>query len=155
MNLPEVTVATQPTKALLLNIFFIILLMVCGHFSASAQQAESTYDGLMVRIAEIEVYPAYLNEYKTILAEEAAASIKLEPGVIAIFPMYQREKPSQVRILEIYANRIAYEQHLETPHFREYKNSTLHMVKSLKLVDMKAIDEETLPLIFKKMRDNK
>jgi quinol monooxygenase YgiN len=121
--------------------------MMVSYHKASAQQKE-----LMVRISEIEIEPAYLEEYKAILEEEAAASVKLEPGVIAIFPMYQKENPAQVRILEMYASKAAYEQHLKTSHFQKYKTTTLKMVKSLKLVDMQAIDVATMPLVFRKLK---
>jgi alkylhydroperoxidase/carboxymuconolactone decarboxylase family protein YurZ len=66
--------------------------------------------------------------------------------------MYEKENPAQIRILEIYASRSAYEQHLKTPHFRKYKTTTLNMVKSLKLIDMEAIDKATMPLIFEKLK---
>lgn len=111
----------------------------------AAQRAE-----LLVRISEIEIEPSHLDRYKAILKEESAASVRLEPGVIAILPMYQKEHPTQVRILEIYANREAYESHLQTPHFKHYKATTLTMVKALKLVDMDVVDAETLVGIFKK-----
>jgi quinol monooxygenase YgiN len=109
---------------------------------------------MMVRISEIEVDAKYLEQYKTILKDEAEASVRLEPGVIAIFPMYQREKDTEFRILEMYANREAYEAHLKTPHFQKYKTETLHMVKSLKLVDMHSLDAKTMTRIFKKMKSN-
>jgi len=63
----------------------------------------------------------------------------------------QREQPTQVRIIEIYADKAAYEQHLQTPHFKKYKTSTLKMVKALKLVDMESLDQETMKAIFKKL----
>lgn len=109
---------------------------------------------MLVRISEIEIIPEYLEAYNTILKEEAAASVKIEPGVIAIFPMYVKENPSQIRIIEIYANKQAYLSHLETAHFKIYKSGTLKMVKSLKLVDMNALDTETMQLIFSKMGMN-
>jgi quinol monooxygenase YgiN len=109
---------------------------------------------MMIRISEIEIDSNYLEEYKAILKEESRASVKLEPGVISIYPMYEKEHPTQVRILEIYANREAYELHLKTPHFLKYKTTTLKMVKSLKLVDMEAIDAETMHEIFRKLKDN-
>ncbi len=136
---------TEAPKAL--TSFLILVCMIISHQTASAQQEEQ-----MVRIAEIEIDSAYLEEYKAILEEEAAASVKLESGVIAIFPMFQKENPTQVRILEIYASRAAYEQHLKTPHFQKYKTTTLKMVKSLNLVDMEVIDEATMPLMFKKLK---
>jgi quinol monooxygenase YgiN len=107
---------------------------------------------MMIRISEIEIEPEFLEEYLSILKEESRASVELEPGVISIYPMYQNEKPTEIRILEIYRDRKAYEAHLETPHFKEYKTTTLKMVKSLKLIDMKTIDREAMPMIFKKIK---
>lgn len=104
----------------------------------------------MVRMSEIMIVPEYLEQYKAILREESEASVRLEPGVIAIFPMFQKENPNQVRILEIYADKESYQSHLKTPHFLVYKSSTLKMVKSLKLVDMDPLDEASMPGIFKK-----
>ena len=126
-------------------IITLILLFSCNVFAQKRN--------MMIRISEIEIDSNYLKEYKTILKEESRASIKLEPGVISIYPMYQKENPTQMRILEIYANREAYESHLKTPHFQIYKTTTLKMVKSLKLIDMEAIDEDTMPEIFRKLTD--
>ena len=127
--------------------FSILLLMTVSYQTASAQPEEP-----MVRLAEIEIDTAYLEEYQAILKEEAAASVELEPGVITIFPMYQKEDSAQIKILEIYANKAAYEQHLKTPHFQKYKTTTLKMVKSLKLIDMEAVDMATMPLMFEKLK---
>lgn len=106
---------------------------------------------MLVRISEIEIVPEYLDEYKTILDKESSESVKLEAGVIAIYPMFQKENPLQIRIIEIYANQKAYKSHLQTPHFQHYKTTTLKMVKSLKLIDMIALDPNTMPLIFDKI----
>ena len=104
----------------------------------------------MVRIAEIDVEPRYLNEYVAILKKEAEASVRLEPGVICIFPMAEQAAPTRIRLLEIYASREAYEAHLQSPHFLEYKSTTLRMIRSLKLVDMATVDASAIPAIFKK-----
>lgn len=109
-------------------------------------------EDMMVRISEIEIIPEYLEQYNAILKEEASASVKLEQGVIAIFPMFQKETPTQIRIIEIYANKAAYQSHLTTPHFQHYKTSTLKMVKALKLVDMVSLDKQTMQEIFKKLK---
>jgi 4-carboxymuconolactone decarboxylase len=107
---------------------------------------------MMVRVAEIEIVPDHLDEYKAILREEAAASVKVEPGVIAIFPMSDKEKPTQIRLVEIYASQAAYQSHIKSPHFQRYKTATLNMVKSLKLVDMASLDPETMVDLFKKLK---
>ena len=126
----------------------ILMLFICG--SVSGQEND-----MMIRVSEIEIEPNHLEEYKLILKEEAQASMRLEPGVISIYPMYRKDNPSHVTILEIYASRDAYESHLKTKHFLKYKTSTLKMVKSLQLIDMEAIDAETMPEIFSKLRDSK
>jgi quinol monooxygenase YgiN len=124
----------------------IVLLMLLPNIHVSAQEKE-----MIIRLSEIEVDSNYLAEYNEILKTEAEASLRLEPGVISIFPMYRKDTPGQVRILEIYANKEAYEAHLKTPHFLIYKTTTLKMVKSLKLIDMKAIDADTMKKIFSKL----
>lgn len=106
----------------------------------------------IVRIAEIEVDSTYLDEYKSILKEESEASVRLEPGVICIFPTLQKDHPTQVSILEIYANKEAYQAHLKTPHFLKYKTTTQNMVKSLRLIDMEALDSTTMAFIFSKLK---
>ncbi len=47
---------------------------------------------MMVRIAELEIDPITIDEYINILKEEAEASVRLEPGVICIYPMYPKRE---------------------------------------------------------------
>ena len=127
---------------------YILVFLLLANTNISGQTND-----MMIRISEIEIDSNYLEAYKAILKEEASASMQIEPGVISIYPMYQKEHSTQVRILEIYADREAYESHLKTPHFQKYKTTTLKMVKSLKLVDMGAMDPETMPEIFRKLKE--
>ena len=107
---------------------------------------------MIVRIAEIEVHPQYLKEYLEAARNVGAESVKKEPGVICIFPNQMTEDENKIRIVEIYRNKEAYEHHLKTDHFRTYKQGTLHMVKSLNLVDLSPLDKEAMPLIFTKTK---
>ena len=125
---------------------YLLAFLIFAFNNVSAQTKD-----MMIRISEIEIDSNYLKEYNSILQEESRASVQLEAEVIAIYPLYQKENPTQIRILEIYANRKAYEAHLKTPHFQKYKTTTLKMVKSLKLVDMDNIDSQTMAEIFRKM----
>ena len=113
---------------------------------------KNTSQNMIVRIAEIEVYPQYLEEYLTFANEVDRLSIEREPGVICLFPMQSAEDSCHIRILEIYVSEEAYQQHLKTDHFLKYKQGTLHMVKDLKLPTMKPLDPETMKQIFKKQR---
>lgn len=130
---------------------FVLVLVISACGQTEQSQHVFNADDMMIRISEIEIHPEHLNEYLTILKEEAEASVRLESGAISIYPMHKKENSNEIRILEIYKDKEAYESHLQTPHFKHYKTTTLKMVKSLKLVDMNAIDAETMPMIFKKI----
>jgi quinol monooxygenase YgiN/ketosteroid isomerase-like protein len=161
----EFTVKMIPTGNLVNSLFYIQMTVKNGlivkysllgdsfAISESMVSRNLKSDDMMIRISEIEINSKYVNEYNSILEEESRASVQLEEGVIAIYPLFQKENPTQVRILEIYANREAYEAHLKTPHFQKYKTSTLKMVKSLKLMDMDNIDSQTMAEIFRKMQN--
>ena len=104
----------------------------------------------VVRIAEIEVYPEWLEAYLAAAGTVGAESVAKEPGVVCIFPMQKKESPTSIRIVEIYRSEEAYKEHLATPHFRKYKEGTPHMIKSLKLVPMQPLDPDHADGIFKK-----
>ena len=107
----------------------------------SAADASAVGGSPMVRIAEIEVDPAQLDAYKAILAEEQEASVRLEPGVLMLHSVALKDQPNQIRLLEVYADRSAYEAHISSPQFVKYKTSTASMVRSLKLI-------ETTPILL-------
>lgn len=141
------------TLSRFLKTAFSVLAVIA--MSESRGEAQTPGVALMVRIAEIEIDARFVEEYAAALIEEADTSVRLEPGVIAIFPMQQGQEPTLIRILEIYADRAAYDSHLKSPHFLKYKATTLKMVKSLKLVEMHALDASAMTQIFQKLRDSR
>ena len=90
----------------------------------------------VVRLAELQIDPGQLDEYKAALREEIEASIRLEPGVLTLYAVSVKGDPAQIRMFEIYTDAAAYEAHLQTPHFKKYKTGTQGMVKSLVLVEI-------------------
>ncbi len=89
----------------------------------------------IVRIAELEIDPAYLDAYKAALKEGIDAAIRLEPGVLTLYAVSLRDDPTHIRILETYADADAYSAHIQSPHFMKYKSDTLHMIQSMTLID--------------------
>ena len=125
---------------------FLMLFALVLSATAMAQ------DSMIVRLAEIEVYPEYLKEYLMFANEVDRLSVEREPGVVCLFPMQSAEDSTQIRILEIYASEEAYQHHIKTEHFQKYKQGTMHMVKSLRLPTVQPLDPETMKLIFNKQR---
>ena len=120
---------------------------------SSDKPAATSQDGTMlVRIAEVEVYPEHLEAYLAAATEIQQKSLAEEPGVLCLFPTQMKEDSTHFRILEIYASQQAYQHHIQTAHFQKYKQGTLHMVKSLKLQDLTPLDRNTMNKIFKKIK---
>ena len=102
------------------------------------------YGERIVSLAEIVVDPKRLDDYLAFAKEVGTVSMATEPGVIGLFSMQDKENPSKIYILEVYADRLAYEAHIRTAHFRKYKEGTADMVQSLRLID-------TAPLLSAKL----
>ncbi len=96
--------------------------------------------GQIVRLAKLVIDSVHLERYKELLKEGIKTALQEEPGVLTIYALSEKENPTYFTILETYASIEAYQTHIQTPHFLKYKNGTLHMVKSLELI-------ETVPLL--------
>jgi quinol monooxygenase YgiN len=94
----------------------------------------------MVRLAKLVIEPTQLESYKVFLKEEIETSVRIEPGVLTLYAVSEKDNPTHITILEIYADTASYKAHLQTPHFIKYKNGTKEMVKSLELI-------ETVPIV--------
>jgi len=102
----------------------------------------------LTRIAELEIDPAQLEAYRRLLAAEIEASLRHEPGVLAIEAVALAEAPAQIRIFEVYADQAAYQAHLRSPHFLAYKAGTAAMVKGLRLVQVDPVRVRARALDF-------
>jgi quinol monooxygenase YgiN len=88
----------------------------------------------MVRLAKLVIDSVQLENYKAMLKEEIETSVRVEPGVLTLYAVSEKDRPTRITILEIYADTAAYNAHLQTTHFIKYKTGTKNMVKSLELI---------------------
>ncbi len=96
-------------------------------------------DERLIRIAEVTVDPDQVDLYRAALRREIEASLANEPGVLKLDAVELIATPGAFRLLEVYANRVAYERHITSPHFLAYKAETAGMVTTLVLHDAAAI----------------
>jgi quinol monooxygenase YgiN len=123
------------------NRCLLFSMLVAGMFIfAFCKNSSSQSKNQMVRLAKLVIDSAQLENYNALLKEEIEASVRLEPGVLTLYAVAEKNNPTHITILEIYADTVAYRSHLQTPHFIKYKNGTKDMVRSLELV-------ETVPLL--------
>lgn len=120
-------------KRKLLGISLVLL------FLAMAQNTRAQEKKQMVRLAKIKVHPTHLNAYNKALKEQMNTAILLEPGVLTYYAVADKKTPTSITILEIYADTIAYQSHIETVHFKKYKTTVKDMVQSLELIDVDLI----------------
>lgn len=102
-------------------------------------------DHRMYRIAKIQVDPAQLDKYKVALKAQMTMAIRSEPGVLSYYAVADKKEPSHITIFETYADMPSYKAHLETAHFKKYKETVKHMVRSLELEDVDLIGSAKKP----------
>ena len=94
-------------------------------------QAQAQY----IRVAELEIDPDQLDAFKAAITEGVQAAVRSEPGVLALYAVYEKDNANRIRVFEMYADTAAYATHLETPHFKKFRAATDKMVLSRKLLD--------------------
>ena len=114
-------------------------LIASSLFWAQRRDAAESVGGPIVRIAELEIDPVQFKAYKIALKQEIETSIRVEPGVLTLYAVSLKEHPEQIRLFETYRDAAAYESHLQSPHFKIYKDQTRQMVKLLRLIETEPI----------------
>jgi 4-carboxymuconolactone decarboxylase len=123
-------------KSILISpILFLLMMTFFSSKKVTAQEKKQ-----IVRLAKLVIDSAQLESYTALLKEGIETAVRVEPGVLTLYAVAEKNNPTHITILEIYADADAYKAHVQTPHFLKYKTATKDMVKSLELVD-------TVPLI--------
>lgn len=93
----------------------------------------------VVRIAQLVIDPAQLTAYHNAVKEEMADSVRLEPGVLAIYSVAEKDHPNRLHFFEIYADEAAYRSHIASAHFRKYVETTQSMIVSRVLMETEPV----------------
>jgi len=120
---------------------FAIVALPLASLAWGEPGADEPPAGVVVRIAELEIDPAQLESYEAAVKEEMEAAVRLEPGVLAIYAVAEKDHPTRLRFFEIYASEAAYRAHIDSPHFKKYVAVTKPMIRSRRLI-------ETVPVLL-------
>ena len=118
------------------KILTTLLFILTISFSITTMAQEKNQ---MIRLAKITIDSLKLGEYNMALKEQMTTAVRVEKGVLTYYAVADKKALSHITILEIYADTAAYKAHIETPHFKKYKDTVKDMVKSLELVDVNLI----------------
>lgn len=92
-----------------------------------------------IQVADIEIHPSQIDAYRAAVKEQIETAVRVEPGVLTLCAVSDKDDPAKVKVFEIYRDDEAHRQHLESEHFKRYKATTQSMVRSLKLIRTDAI----------------
>lgn len=118
----------------------LLALLPVGLLLLASSSAAAQTSTQVVHLAKLEIYPEQLGPYQAALKEHVETALRVEPGVLTLYPVADAKHPTHITVLEIYASPAAYQAHLQAPHFLKYKSGTKAMIKSLELLD-------TVPLL--------
>ncbi len=97
----------------------------------------------VVRIAQLVIDPAQLAAYHTAVKEEMTDSVRLEPGVLSIYSVAEKDHPNRLHFFEIYADEAAYRSHIASAHFQKYVKATQSMIMSRVLIETEPVQLST------------
>jgi quinol monooxygenase YgiN len=126
-------------QATWLRIGTVLLIILISNKSMAQEKNQ------MVRLAKITVDSMQLQQYTIALKEQMATAVRVEPGVLTYYAVADKNNPTHITILEIYADTAAYQSHIQTVHFKRYKDTVKGMVKSLELVDVNLVSTAKKP----------
>jgi quinol monooxygenase YgiN len=98
------------------TIYLVLFITLISNVNTHAQQNKQ-----IVRLAKLVIDSAQLKNFNRYLKEEIEASVKLEARVLTLYAVAEKEKPTRITILEIYANTDAYNKHIQSSHSLKYK----------------------------------
>src|SRR5262245_19408439 len=105
-------------------LIFIAAIMISVIPDTAFAQSNSHY----MRIAKLIIDSTRLESYKAALKEHAETAVRVEPGVLSLYAVYEKKNPTHVSVFEIYADEEAYKSHIQTAHFKKYKETVQNMV---------------------------
>ena len=121
-------------KYLTIGAFTLFLcLLNAGHGHAAEQLP-------VVRMAYIEVKPELRDAFIANVTQGMRTSVQIEPGVLALYCVADKENPERLIFFEIYASEDAYQAHRATPHFKKYIETTKDMSVSKSLLETMPVE---------------
>ncbi|WP_246708949.1 MULTISPECIES: putative quinol monooxygenase [Bradyrhizobium] len=82
---------------------------------ALGQEKQEQY----IQVAEIEIDPSQIDAYRTAVKEHIEMAVRVEPGVLTLYAVSDKDDPSKVKVFEIYRDGEAYVRKYATPTSRD------------------------------------
>jgi quinol monooxygenase YgiN len=94
---------------------------------------------LFIRLIKMEIDSTQIQNFERLATDVMLPGLHKERGILVMYAVSEKLKPTRVSIMEVYKDAKAYEEHRKTSHFIKYKDASKQMVRSLKLTDVTPI----------------
>lgn len=95
---------------------------------------------MYVIIVDFEIEEGQIDAFMPLMTENAAASLRDEPGCQQFDVCRDPEDPGRVFLYELYDDSAAFEAHLGMPHFKSFDAATRDMIRSKTVRALTRID---------------
>jgi autoinducer 2-degrading protein len=68
----------------------------------------------------LDIEPEYIDRFKEVSLGDAQGAVRDEPGCFTFAINQDEEIPTRFYLYEVYRDEAAFQEHLETPHFKEW-----------------------------------
>lgn len=93
-------------------------------------------DRTRTNLVSVTLKPSKDDAFRAAVMPEMAQSLKVEPGVLAIYAGTLQDHPEQWFFFEVYESEAAYQTHRRTPHFQAYLRHTADLLQDKHFVDI-------------------
>ena len=83
-----------------------------------------------VRVAQLRINAAQLARFRAAAQKLGHITMQEEPGCLALYAVVDATDSSQVTVFEMYRDEAAYEEHLHSPHFADFRRETSDVVNA-------------------------
>jgi quinol monooxygenase YgiN len=101
--------------------------------------SEADSEDFFIRLIKIKIDSGAIDDFARLARTVMLPGLKKEPGVLVMYAVAEKNDPTHVDVLEVYADSLAYQMHIKTQHFLAYKKESGKMIRSLTLTDVKPI----------------
>lgn len=111
--------------------YFLLAALFVFNGLGTAHAAEAT----SIRMAHLQIKPDQLEAFTAAVKEEMEAALRVEPGVLAIYAVADKNDPTKLTFIELYVDEATYQIHRDTPHFQKYFHTTKDMIADRVLLE--------------------
>lgn len=115
--------------------YFMQYVILAVFIACSASENAHAVETASIRMAHLKIKESQLTAFTEAVKEEMEAALRVEPGVVAIYAVADKNDPAQMTFFEMYTDENAYQIHRETPHFQKYFQTTKDMIADRVLME--------------------